>query len=98
MANPEHVEIVKQGAEKIREWRAENPDLRLDLSNAECCGADLSGADLSGADLSGADLTNANLFDANLSAVVGRASRRSGRRQQTYERIVPPPAPAARRR
>ncbi len=27
MANPEHVEIVKQGADAIRAWRARNPDV-----------------------------------------------------------------------
>jgi hypothetical protein len=35
MANPEHVAIVKQGAEAIRKWRAENPDQWVDLLGAE---------------------------------------------------------------
>jgi len=31
MANPEHVEIVKQGAEAIEKWQGENEHGRLDL-------------------------------------------------------------------
>jgi len=81
MANPEHVEIVKQGAEAIAEWRRYCPAERLDFSRANLCRfelsefnlseadlwmADLSGADLSGADLSGADLSGADLSGADL--------------------------------
>lgn len=79
MANPEHVEIVKQGAEAIRKWREKNPNVRIDLSRAGIWGADfrgtdlreadLSWADLSGADLREADLTGANLRNADLSGV-----------------------------
>jgi Pentapeptide repeats (8 copies) len=61
MANPEHVEVVKQGAEAIRKWREENPNVRLDLR-----GASLEGTDLRGADLSEADLSEANLAEADL--------------------------------
>ena len=57
MADPEHVEVVRKGAEAIAEWRRSNPGLQLDLS----------GADLSGADLSGAALAQANMFQAALS-------------------------------
>ncbi len=49
MANPDHVKIVKRGAEAIATWQEEHPD--------ECL-------DLSGLDLSGADLTRANLSNA----------------------------------
>jgi hypothetical protein len=34
MANPEHVELVRQGAEAIAKWREENPDTKLDLRGA----------------------------------------------------------------
>lgn len=34
MANPEHVEVVKLGAEAIRKWREEIPDVRLDFGGA----------------------------------------------------------------
>jgi uncharacterized protein YjbI with pentapeptide repeats len=66
MANPEHVEVVKQGAEAIAKWRAETPDVTLDLGEADLSRADLSRADLSGADLHGADLHGADLHGARL--------------------------------
>jgi Pentapeptide repeats (8 copies) len=76
MANPEHVELVKQGAEAIRKWREENPETRLDLVEADLHGDDLAGAhlnranlhraNLNGADLHGADLTEAELVEALL--------------------------------
>jgi hypothetical protein len=53
MANPEHVELVKQGMEAIRKWREENPDVRPDLSEVDLGKTDLSGAFLSRADLAG---------------------------------------------
>lgn len=82
MANQEHVEVVKQGAAAIEQWRARNPDTRLDLREAYLSGANLYGANLSsadlreanlcgadlyGADLRGADLRGADLYGANLS-------------------------------
>ncbi len=81
MADPEYVEIFKQGATAIDRWRTEsssvNTDLQLDLSEADLSGADLTetnlngadlrGAILNGADLSGADLVGANLTGADLS-------------------------------
>ena len=82
MANPEHVEIVKQGKEAIKEWQREHPDQGLGLSGADLRnadlfeanlhkaklhGANLSGANLSGATLAGADLAGADLTGANLS-------------------------------
>ena len=81
MANPEHLEILKQGVEAWNEWRRENPktspdlarpnlieaDFReLDLSGANLSNADLVSAELFGADLRGADLRGANLGDADL--------------------------------
>jgi uncharacterized protein YjbI with pentapeptide repeats len=67
MANPEHVEIVKQGAEAIQTWREEHPceELRLFMANLQ--GAGLSGANLSGTDLRAADLRVADLHGASLS-------------------------------
>lgn len=81
MANSEHIEIVKRGADAIQEWREQNPDAPLNLSDAdlraanlrganlfEAClsGANLSGSNLSAADLDGADLHGADLHGANL--------------------------------
>ena len=50
MANPEHVEIVKQGAKAIDQWRKQNPGVKLDLVEADLRDADLSEADLGDAD------------------------------------------------
>src|SRR3989304_1024250 len=44
MANPEHIELVKQGAKAVNKFTAEHPDVTVDLS-----GADLSGRALRGA-------------------------------------------------
>ena len=73
MANPEHVALVKKGAEAIAEWRSKNPKGQLDLSEADFREADLALVDLSEADLTRANLTNVNLSlsdlsDANLTA------------------------------
>ena len=38
MANPEHVEIVKQGAGAIAEWGEENREVRLNLVTADLTG------------------------------------------------------------
>ena len=71
MANPEHIEIVKQGSEAIRQWRSKNPGVRLELSKAplegiKAPGADLSDANLYGALLMGADLAGAAIHRADL--------------------------------
>ncbi len=66
MANPEHVEVVKQGAEIIDLWRRNHYGAQLDLAEADLRGADLGDAVLIGADLSNAYLYRANLIGANL--------------------------------
>ena len=66
MANPEHVEIVKQGAGAIDAWRKKNPNDRLDLREADLVQARLAQADLSHANLSLANLHGAILIQANL--------------------------------
>jgi uncharacterized protein YjbI with pentapeptide repeats len=79
MANPEYLQILKQGVEAWNAWRKQISYVVLsgaipsgaDLSGANLSAAHLSGAnlimaDLSGADLSGADLSGANLSLANL--------------------------------
>ena len=50
MANPKHVEILKQGVEVWNEWRKENPNVIPDLT---------------GANLSRADLTKRNFYGMN---------------------------------
>ena len=80
MANPEHLEILKQGVAVWNRWREENRNKRPDLSLAFLSEADLSKinlswGDLSGADLGGTNLRNASLIRTNLSkATLSRAS------------------------
>ncbi len=66
MANPEHMEVVKQGAKAIKEWRVENKDIQLDLVEAGLQLANLYRANLQGATLMGANLQATNLWGANL--------------------------------
>jgi len=72
MATEEHLELVRRGAEALNEWRAQHPEVTLDLSKASLrranlARANLSGADFSGSDLEWADVRWADLIDASLS-------------------------------
>jgi uncharacterized protein YjbI with pentapeptide repeats len=67
MANEEDVAILKKGVAAWNAWRAENLDIRPDLSGANLDGANLRGANLFEANLSGANLHSADLRGANLS-------------------------------
>jgi hypothetical protein len=72
MANPEHLEILRQGVEVWNDWRAKEPSIipnfrEADLSWADLSGANLMTADLMTADLNFADLSGANLREADLS-------------------------------
>ena len=67
MANPEHVEILKQGVDVWNQWRENNPKVKADLPEADLTKAILFGADLSKANLTDADLNEADLSKANLS-------------------------------
>jgi TIR domain/Pentapeptide repeats (8 copies) len=71
MANPEHLEILRNGLEEWNRWRSDFRRIKPDLSRADLGGADLRGADLRRANLGdvnlrGAFLTGANLSGANL--------------------------------
>jgi uncharacterized protein YjbI with pentapeptide repeats len=75
MANGEHLALLKQGVDAWNQWKANNPDIRPNLSfatgkgiiirDAKLSGVDLSRADLSHADLSHVDLVGAKLREAN---------------------------------
>lgn len=66
MANPENLEILKQGVEVWNRWREEHKKVQVDLSEANLRGADLFKADLCEADLIKANLHGANLYKADL--------------------------------
>ncbi len=66
MANPEHLEILKQGVEVWNWWRETNPKIKPDLEAAELAGTDLRLANLENAYLWGADLARANLAGSKL--------------------------------
>jgi len=71
MANPDHLDLLRQGVKQWNEWRAGNPEIKADLRGADLNrahfhAADLSGADLRGADLHATDLSEADLSSANL--------------------------------
>ena len=62
MANPEHLEILKQGVEAWNRW-SEDAGLTPDLSGADLKGMDLPGINFSDTNLSGADLSSTPLMD-----------------------------------
>jgi uncharacterized protein YjbI with pentapeptide repeats len=66
MANPEHLQILKQGVEAWNVWRDQHRDIRPDLSWATLRGVTLIGTNLFNANLYGADLSRAILIEANL--------------------------------
>jgi uncharacterized protein YjbI with pentapeptide repeats len=67
MANPDHLSMLKAGAEVWNQWRQTHPNQRPDLSNADLAHADLQDMNLSHANLSGANLTGANFAGTDLS-------------------------------
>jgi len=71
MADQEQLTLLRSGVEAWNAWRAEHPDVPIDLAGAELTGAslvqaNLLRANLAHAHLEGADLTGALLFGANL--------------------------------
>jgi uncharacterized protein YjbI with pentapeptide repeats len=68
MANPEHLDLLRQGVKAWNAWRAKEPSVSPDLGEAYLGSADLAGANLSGADLSHVALTLADLRAADLRA------------------------------
>ena len=66
VANPEHLELLRQGVEVWNAWRAEKSSIRPNLSGANLTKASLDGANLSRANLREANLSEAILIAANL--------------------------------
>ena len=80
MANPEHIQILKQGVEVWNTWRSENPDITPDLTNASLSNTQIDLQDRRYAMLRGEDvpfewtrrqtwLTSANFRNAALSGI-----------------------------
>lgn len=66
MANPEHLEILKQGVEVWNEWKEAHRGIEHDFSGAKLEQADLRGAYLWDANFSLADLSKAKLNGVGL--------------------------------
>ncbi len=67
MGSKSLIAIAKQGRAALAKWRQANPDVLLNLSEADLRGADLRGANLKRADLTGAILREADLVGAQFS-------------------------------
>jgi hypothetical protein len=66
VANPEHLDILQHGAEVWNGWRADNPEEKPDLSNANLRWKDLRNINLYKTDLTASNLHHANLIGAYL--------------------------------
>jgi pentapeptide repeat protein len=66
MANPDHLNMLRQGVDAWNLWRQREPDITPDLRGAVLPGATLSDADLTGADRTGASLVNTDVTNADL--------------------------------
>ena len=66
MANEEQLAILRQGVEVWNKWREENPDIKIDLTEAILHRAELNDVSFYLANLSGAELTEASLRNADL--------------------------------
>lgn len=69
MANQQHLDLIKQGVEAINAFAAQNPDVTIDLSDADLASMSLSGLRVQGANLAGACLQHADLTRALLNGV-----------------------------
>lgn len=68
MANPEHLEILKQGVDIWNKWREENPNTIPDLKEADLKKTFLEKINLQKAELTGVDLRNAKMQGADFRA------------------------------
>lgn len=66
MANPAHLEMLREGVEKWNEWRITNPEMKPDLRMASLMGVTLNKIDLRGANLIRAQLNGALFNEARL--------------------------------
>jgi hypothetical protein len=90
MANPEHLAILKQGAEVWNRWREENPEIKPSLVGEDLVGMNLGEINfhkvsLGRANLRGSNLVKANLNEASLrKANLGMAILREANLQEAH--------------
>ena len=80
MANKEHLVKLQEGGKAWDAWRAQNPDIQLDLSDADLREVYLDGADLRRANLRRANLGGMDLRETNL----GKADLREANLSQAF--------------
>lgn len=66
MADPAHLEMLREGVEAWNEWRRANPEIKPDLRMASLIGMNLNKIDFSGAILIRAQLNSTLLHEAHL--------------------------------
>lgn len=66
MANPAHLELLREGVEHWNAWRKQNPQIKPDLRLANLMGGMYNKIDLSGASLNKAQLQGVMFQDAHL--------------------------------
>jgi uncharacterized protein YjbI with pentapeptide repeats len=69
MADEKQREILIRSVDVWNKWREDNPDVEIDLNNADLMGTNLKAANLQKAHLSDADLVLADLSNADLTGV-----------------------------
>lgn len=67
MPDQQHLYLLKQNLNIWNEWRRNNPEIEINLIEADLSEINLSGANLSNVDLSGAKLISADLSRVNFS-------------------------------
>lgn len=78
MANPKHVEILKEGCKAWKDWRMERPDVIPDLSGSNLSNLKLNKVNLNNANLRGANLQGSSLPATKLERVDLRGADLSG--------------------
>lgn len=78
LANPAHLNILKQGVAEWNEWRNTHPHIRPNLKAIVLSEANLIGINLQSADLKRANLSGANLAGANLEGAILSRARLEG--------------------
>lgn len=80
MADPKHLDVLRQGPDFWNLWRDATGALEPDLSGADLGRAYLPGVDLADADLSGANFVSAYLHEANFTNANLEGARLGGAR------------------